>query len=49
MGRRITQKTYECSLCGRIPYDGEYLWEMAGEYHCEDCIKTEEAEDKQDE
>ena len=49
MGRRIRQTIYICELCGETPEDGTYLWEMSGEYHCEDCIENAEEEDKQDE
>ena len=47
MGRRITQRIIECDECGRIPDDGEYLWEMAGDYICHSCIDTY-GEDKED-
>jgi hypothetical protein len=38
MGYRTTQRILECSICGRIPNDGEYLWEMCGKYECVDCV-----------
>jgi hypothetical protein len=38
MGQRITQRILECGECGRTPDDGEYLWEMCGEYICSECI-----------
>jgi hypothetical protein len=47
MGRRITQRIIICDDCGRTPEDGEYIWEMAGEYICENCIDKDE-EDKED-
>ena len=45
MGRKITQRIYVCSLCGKIPDDGEHLWEMCGEYWCKDCAEKEEPEE----
>lgn len=39
MGQRVTQRILQCSYCGRIPEDGEYLWDMSREgYICECCI-----------
>ena len=49
MGHRVTQRIYTCDCCGAIPEDGEYLWEMAGEYICEKCIDSEEYEKHLDE
>ena len=37
MGKRITQRIYECSLCAKIPEDGELLWNMNNETWCEEC------------
>ena len=49
MGRRITQRVYECSHCGKIPDNGEYIWEMYNgngvEYICENCVEDEEDEE----
>lgn len=42
MGRRIVQRIYECSVCGKIPDDGENMWEMGVEVWCEDCVKKSE-------
>ena len=41
MGHRITQRIIECAICKKIPDDGEYLWEMGGEYWCEDCCNED--------
>jgi ribosomal protein L37AE/L43A len=42
MGNRITQRIYECSYCGRIPDDGEYMWHMdAGKVMCQTCSDNE--------
>lgn len=38
MGHRTTQRILKCAICGRIPDDGEYLWEMCGEYWCGECV-----------
>ena len=38
MGHRLTQRIIQCSSCNDIPDDGEYLWEMCGEYMCADCV-----------
>jgi hypothetical protein len=48
MGRRVTQRILECGECGRIPDDGEYLWEMGGEYICSDCIDKDDLADSTD-
>jgi hypothetical protein len=46
MGRRVTQRILECAICEKTPEDGEYLWEMCGEYWCEECCdKDHEAEE----
>ncbi len=37
MGHRTTQRILVCAVCGIIPDDGEYMWEMNGEYWCEEC------------
>ncbi len=41
MGHRVTQTILECGVCNTIPEDGQYLWEMCGEYWCEDCCEHE--------
>ena len=48
MGHRITQRIHECSQCGKIPEDGEYLWYMGDEIWCEECCDKEEEDDKED-
>lgn len=48
MGQRLTQRIIECSLCGKVPADGEYVWEMGREYWCEECCKKQEDEDEAD-
>lgn len=37
MGHRVTQRVFQCDVCGTTPDDGEYLWEMGREHWCEDC------------
>ena len=50
MGHRITQRIIECSLCEKIPEDGEYLWDMSGDgYICEECIDKDLDDDGQTE
>jgi len=44
MGQRTTQRILVCSECDNTPKDGEYLWDMCGEYVCEDCIDKEDGE-----
>ena len=44
MGHRTTQRILECGECGRTPDDGEYMWEMCGEYICVSCINKDECE-----
>lgn len=44
MGQRTTQRILECSVCHRTPDDGEYLWEMCGEYMCADCVDKDHEE-----
>ena len=44
MGQRVIQTIYECSLCGKIPEDGQYLWHMANEIWCEECCEKAEME-----
>jgi len=41
MGNRITQRVFQCGICGKTPDDGEYMWEMCGEYWCEDCCEND--------
>lgn len=38
MGHKVIQRILECDCCGRIPDDGENLWEMCGKYICETCF-----------
>jgi hypothetical protein len=45
MGNRITQKIYECSICGKTPENGEYMWHMGNEVWCEDCCKEQEEQE----
>lgn len=45
MGNRVIQRIHECSTCGRTPDDGEYLWEMCGEYVCEKCVDKEDEQE----
>ncbi len=45
MGQRVTQTIYTCNECKETPEDGEYLWEMCGEYICAECIDKEVEED----
>ena len=37
MGNRVTQRVFQCDVCGTTPDDGKYLWQMGREYWCEDC------------
>ena len=37
MGQRITQRIYTCSLCNKVPEDGEYMWFMGNQIWCEKC------------
>jgi hypothetical protein len=47
MGLKTYQRILECGDCGRIPDDGEPMWEMCGQYICETCIdKDEDEEDR---
>ena len=52
MGQRITQRILECSKCGKIPEDGENLWQMGVEIWCEECTLQlaycEKEEDQQE-
>lgn len=45
MGHRVTQRIYECDICGKIPEDGEYLWHMNSEVWCSDCCDKIENEE----
>lgn len=46
MGQRLTQRIFECTECGKIPDDGEHIWEMgANELWCQECCDREEPED----
>jgi hypothetical protein len=44
MGQRITQRILECSLCGKIPENGEHIWEMGRELWCVECCDKMENE-----
>ena len=46
MGQRLTQMIIECSICGKIPANGEYIWEMGREYWCEECCEKAEKTDE---
>jgi hypothetical protein len=48
MGHRVTQRILVCGDCGRTPEDGEYMWEMCGEYICTDCIDKEDEDETED-
>jgi hypothetical protein len=45
MGHRIIQRILECAVCGEIPDDGQYMWEMGAEYWCEKCCICGETPD----
>jgi len=49
MGHRTTQRILQCSQCKETPEDGDYLWEMCGEYLCEDCVEAESPSTKEQE
>ena len=49
MGDRIIQRIYECSLCGKIPENGEKLWHMGNEEWCEECCDREEGKSQSEE
>ena len=42
MGHRTRQRILECGKCERTPGDGEYLWEMCGEYWCKPCCEVDQ-------
>lgn len=45
MGQRLVQTIFECSLCGRVPEAGEYMWDMSSQgILCEDCVETDYVE-----
>ena len=44
MGRRLTQRILECSICNTTPENGEHLWEMGNEVWCEKCCNEEKEE-----
>ena len=44
MGQRLTQRILECSLCGKIPENGEPIWEMGRELWCAECCDKMEKE-----
>ena len=39
MGHRTIQRILECANCKTTPDDGEYLWEMCGDFLCEKCVE----------
>jgi hypothetical protein len=52
MGQRLTQRILECSLCGKIPENGEHIWEMGRELWCEECcdkIENEQENEQENE
>lgn len=49
MGHRVMQRILECAICGRVPEDGEFMWEMAGEYWCAPCCDEVDEENDQEE
>ena len=46
MGQRITQRIYECAICGKTPEDGEYMYEMCGEHWCYECSNKEDKDEE---
>lgn len=44
MGHRTIQRILECAQCKETPVDGEYLWEMCGEYLCATCVELPESD-----
>lgn len=44
MGQKLIQRILECSLCGKIPENGEPIWEMGRELWCEECCDKMEKE-----
>jgi hypothetical protein len=47
MGKRTYQRILTCSICNKVPDDGEPLWEMCADFWCETCcdtMKNEEAD-----
>jgi len=45
MGNKTYQRILVCGDCGRTPDDGEPMWEMCGEYICEQCIYKDDDEE----
>ena len=41
MGHRIMQRILECAICNKAPDHGEPLWEMCGQYWCEECCNVD--------
>ena len=48
MGHRVTQTIRICADCEQTPDNGEYLWEMCGDYICEPCIDRQEAKQQKE-
>ncbi len=48
MGKRVTQRILECSVCEEIPENGEYMWYMGSELWCEECINKEEENEEEE-
>ena len=48
MGHRVYQRIRMCDGCGEIPEDGSPMWEMCGEYLCEDCVDCADTTDEED-
>jgi hypothetical protein len=49
MGNRITQKIYECSICGKTPENGEHMWHMGNETWCKKCCEEQEQQEQEEE
>lgn len=48
MGQKVTQRILVCDLCGKIPEDGEYMWEMGREVWCKECCEKQENESEEE-
>ena len=48
MGQRVTQRILVCDLCGKVPDDGEHMWEMGRELWCEECCEKQENESEEE-
>ena len=44
MGQKLRQRILECSLCGKIPENGEPIWKMGRELWCVECCDKMENE-----